>query len=406
MESPATAAFLKHIVFRDARKWARESGAAELDQDTLDALCERLCRAQWARWSHDGTLQRLRERVAHAFKLDANAVRLARQIAHRRHGPDHANEADYNRAVADRAQLLLLEREAPQLVPLFAELFAAGECTDEPKQAMRTALVDRLGAPRHWRHFVALPAQTLAWARRAPLREYTGALLDLAEFLARLDSPTAPPLDWLQAHLDVCGGVSLLVGTSNDTRVAALRAHLHAWISGAGAGKDQLLIELQIVHDWIDHCDPDTPTVTSRWSWWTRRALGWDRTRRQAALDVPAQHPEPSTQLALGDIELRPLLTPLELYEEARAMAHCLDRWRDRLVKGSAAAWSVRDSRTGRRLATAGISISTDWSVQVRGFANRSVPPDLEIRVRSALGWEPLRLKTVKRERAARADAN
>lgn len=391
--SPATVGLLEHIVRRDGRNWAREAGATELDHDSLQVLGQRLCLALWARWSIDGTLQQVRVRVADAFQLDAELVRLARQAARRRGGASAADEYDYNRAIIDRAPLLVLEREAPQLMPLFIELFAAGACSDEPKRAIRTAFLEQVGAPRHWRQFLALPPETLAWARGAPRQPQAGALLDLAFLVARLESPVAPPLDWLRAQLDACGGDTLLVGVMNSTREAALRAHLRAWMDRPAEGKDQLLLEMQIVDDWIDSQGPRAPTLACPWSWWTRRALAWDDRRRQAALDMLVPDREPSTQVEVAEgIELRPLLTPLDLHEEARAMAHCLDRWRDRLAKGSAAAWSVRDRQSGRRIATAGISSSTEWAVQVRGFANRVVSADLEARVRNALDNERCRL--------------
>ena len=395
--SPATVGLLEHIVRRDAQRWANQAGATSLDPDALRKLGQRLCRGLWARWSRDGTLQRLRQQVAEAFGLDPETVRLAQLVARRRGGAAHADEGDYNRAIVDRAHLVVLEREAPHLIPLFAELFTTGACVGEPKRALRTAYLDQIGAPRHWRQLVALPPQTLAWARHAPRQPQVGAMVDLALMLTILNTPATPPLDWLQAQLDSAGGGNLLLGMSHCTRVAALRAHLFAWLNSDAAGKDQLLVEMQIVEDWIDSQAPNVGEAAKalcHWSWWTRRALAWDRTRRQSAIDVPAVQPAPLPLFkTLAAVELRPLLTALDLHDEARTMAHCVDRWRDGVAQGAAAAWSVRDRHTGHRLATAGIARSTQWQVQVRGFANRAVPAALETLLASALDGERQRLQ-------------
>lgn len=73
-------------------------------------------------------------------------------------------------------------------------------------------------------------------------------------------------------------------------------------------------------------------------------------------------------------------------------MAHCLDRWRDDVADGVALAWSVRSRADGQRIATAGISSRTVWILDVRGYANRTVPPELARRVRAMLKQEGFRL--------------
>jgi len=380
--SPASSEVVDRIIRRDAETWAAESGSEALDSGTLSMLAHRLCRTIWKEWQKDGTLHRVRQRVAVAFQLEPVVVRLAHQIAAPRGGPYGANEGDYNRALTDRRALTILECDAPQLMPLLVEVFAQGQCRGEPLRALRHALLDRLGAPRHWRRFLSVPAPTLAWARSAPTTPLSGGLLDLATLIARVDSPIAPPLDWLQAHLNSCGDVHLMVGMDHQTRLKAVRAHLAAWEPADTQAKDQLLIELQIVHDWIDSQNPKAPQGLRAWSWWIRHALVWDQAQRLTTrAEQRPGHAAEARVLVMDDIEFRPILSAKDVYEEARAMANCLDRWRNRIVVGEAAAWSVRDRHTGRRIATAGVYDITDGSVQFKGFANRPLPPELALRL-------------------------
>ena len=392
--SPASSEVVNRIIRRDAETWAAESGSEALDPGTLSTLARRLCRTVWKRWQTDGTLDRVRQRVADAFQLDPLIARLAQQIAAPRGGPHGAHEGDYNRALADRPALTILERDAPHLMPLMVEVFAQGQCSGEPLRALRHTLLDRLGAPRHWRRFLRLPASTLTWARSASTRPFYGGLLDLATLIARVDSPITPPLDWLQAHLNSGGDVHLMIGMDHQTRLKAVRAHLAAWEHAGVQAKDQLLIELQVVHDWIDSQNPKAPQGLRAWSWWIRHALVWDQARRLAAsAEQSPGNAEEAQVLLIDDIEFRPILSAVDAYEEARAMANCLDRWRNRIVAGKAAAWSVRDRHTGRRIATAGVHDITDSCVQFKGFANRPLSPALAQRLsRDAMALRRLRI--------------
>ena len=380
--SPATNEVINILIRWNAKTWAQEAGAAALDWDMLNTLAGRLVDSVWARWQKDGTLDRLRQRVAKAFQLDPVIVRLARQVAEFRGSAHDAHEADYNRALADKGALTILEREAPHLMPLLVELMAPGECTGEPMRALRRTMLDKLGGPRHWRRFLTLPAETLRWARTAPARPLAGALLDLATLVARVDSPITPPLDWLQAHLNSGGDLHLMVGMDHQTRLKAVRAHLGAWVRADTLAKDQLLIELQIVHDWIDRQNPKAPQGLRNWSWWIRHALAWDQQHRFATHAEPGPTSVAEGQVwVMDDIEFRPIRGAVDVYEEARAMANCLDRWRSRLDAGQAIAWSVRDRHTGRRIATVGVHDIADHCVQVKGFANRPLPPEVAQRL-------------------------
>lgn len=392
-DSLFTQSRLDHIVSRDARRWAGQCGATELDEDALVVLGERLCRALWARWAADGSLRRLRDQVVRSLALDATAMRLAREIACRPTDADSLSTRDYNRALVDARHLLLLEREAPNLLPLFPELIAQGKCVGEPKQAIRRAFIERFGGPRHWRRFVKLPAETLGWAAATAPGLYDQPLLELAALIAHLDSPALLPQSWLQARLDACGGESLCGVVGEGASLWAARAHLLAWVSAGVDARERMLVELHIVQGWIEERKPDPPPAARAWSWWVRQAEPWDRARRataQAASPLEARNtPAPTVS---EEVELRPLVTALDLYQEARAMAHCLDRWRDDVADGVALAWSVRSRADGQRIATAGISSRTVWILDVRGYANRTVPPELARRVRAMLKQEGFRL--------------
>ncbi len=385
-DSPATHLCLAHVISRDARRWARQAGSMDLDDEALGVLGERLCLGLWARWTADGSLQRLRKQIDDCLALDATVMRLARQLAYRPFGADFTGTRDYNRALVEASHLRVLEREAPTLMPLFPELIAQGECAGEPKQAVRQAFIERFGAPRHWRRFLKLPAETLEWAAATAPGLYDQPLLELAALIAHLDSPALPPKSWLQARLDATGGESLCGVIGEGASLSAARAHLQAWINADAAAHERLLVELHIVQGWLEQHKPDAPAGTRSWSWWVRQAEPWDRARRASAQAMAPCEASSVTALPVGlDIELRPLLTALDLYEEARAMAHCLDRWRDDVADGVAMAWSVRNRLDGRTIATAGVGPKTGWIPDVRGYANRAVAPELATRVRARL---------------------
>lgn len=382
MASPATNEVFRLFIRQHSQTWAEEAGATELDEDSLPTLNWRLTRIAWARWQSDGTLNRLRQRVADAFQLEPAILRLAQKVTEFRGGEYRAHEGDYNRALTDRKALTILERDAPHLIPLLVEMMAPGQCTEEPMRALRRQMLDRLGGPRHWRRFLSMPAETLVWARTAPTKPFAGELLDLATLVARVDSPITPPLDWLQAHLNSCGDGNLMVGMDHQTRLKAVRAHLGAWAQADRQAKEQLLIELQIVHDWIDSQNPKAPQGLRNWSWWVRHALSWDQKHRLAVHADSSSAGAPEMQVwVVDDIEFHPIRGAVEVYEEARAMANCLDRWRTRIVAGKALAWSVRDRRTGQRIATAGVQDIADRSMQVRGFANSPLQPEVSSRI-------------------------
>jgi hypothetical protein len=97
--------------------------------------------------------------------------------------------------------------------------------------------------------------------------------------------------------------------------LSAARAHLQAWFRAGAAVREQLLVEMRIVQGWIDEHKPNTPPAARSWSWWVRQAEPWDRARRASARAAAPCDSSIATALPLGeDIELRPLVTALELY--------------------------------------------------------------------------------------------
>lgn len=83
----------------------------------------------------------------------------------------------------------------------------------------------------------------------------------------------------------------------------------------------------------------------------------------------------------IGDLEVRPLLDPDEIIEQAIMMHNCVDTYADRLARGKARLFSVR--RNGQPVATfelLRLRCQSQFASlgQVRGRYNCAAPPDLE----------------------------
>lgn len=383
--SPGGTLWLRELITRHSAQWARSAGAEALGRVVLRRLGDRLCAALIERWSADGTLCRLRAQVEHAFALDPELVRLARQITLRRAGPDGADEGDYDRARIDREPLLVMERDAPRLMPLYALTMQPGERhAAEPMQALRAAFVGEYGAPRHWRRFVRLPESTLAWACRAYRPYLAHPWQDLAHFLSWLDVDAEPPEPWMQVLVDLWGGGPIRFVIGSDAWLAALRAHLREWSLREPSDRPGLAAELNLVRAWIEDADPPAPGGVRRWAWWTRHGLDWAAAQRAGAAAAPALPHAEALRPAVdegGTLALQPLRSPLDYVVEGQAMANCLRRWVDEACAGLAVAWTVVDAATRQRLASAGCRSADGWRLAIRGRLNQALPPELQERI-------------------------
>jgi len=117
-------------------------------------------------------------------------LRLIRATTQRDAGSDAVFMGDYRRCLADCANLLTLEREAPQLPRLYALLLPDGAGAAERKQALKHAfLAGGRRPPRLWPTMCRLSAALTA------REEHVGmpSLTDRVDLLQALDLPCQPP---------------------------------------------------------------------------------------------------------------------------------------------------------------------------------------------------------------------
>jgi hypothetical protein len=378
--SPHGSEWLQALIVRHTPAWAARAGATALDALVLGRLGERLCRALIAHWAACGTLTRLRAQVVRAFDLDPQVLRLAGQLTARPPAPGGepgADESDYNDAQLHRDALLQLEREAPSLMPLYVAMVQPYVMDAEPVRALRAAFVERHGAPRHWRRFLRLPHATLAWARGAWPRGAHHPWVDLADFVARLDVPALPPLDWLKAVAALRPGRSPGYDMHSPAWRAALVEHLRAWGQADDSARRQLRADLAAVAAWFDDAHPEDAPKGRRWRGWMRQVTAWARGQRAAEA---AATPFPGTEVLApvaepdGTLAAEPLRNPWQYRREAEAMEHCLARaWTADAAAGRAVAWSVFDTVTGERVATVGAWLNPDAPMEVQGRPGKVV---------------------------------
>jgi hypothetical protein len=118
----------------------------------------------------------------------------------------------------------------------------------------------------------------------------------------------------------------------------------------------------------------------SGWKWLHRRWVAWRNqcTREAKAARLSWRSRLPRT--TIGRFEVVPIETGAGLIEEAIAMHNCADTFVVRCKSGDLRLFSVRHARTGKRVATLGItSFGGCWSAhQVKRSANRPASRELE----------------------------
>lgn len=374
--------WIGQLIGAHAAQWAQLAGMAPKH---IPRQHNRLLAALARRWKADGTIARMWRIVERALALDEELLRLVRATTQTEAGPDAVFLSDYQRCLADRANLLTVEREAPQLLRLYALLLPGGAGAADPKQALKRAFLDGgRRPPRLWRTICRFDPATVDALSAHGQCLYQHPLADWIELLHALDLPCQPPAGWMIGLRQSFGNQALSRAFAAPWARCLLRAHLKAWMAADETAREILQLELEdICEDLADLASiPDPPPGLRSWRaclrWAARMhaaqfeneadaARAWD-----AARGLPRQ--SPAAPLRASRIELERLLTSRELLEEGHAMDNCIHDWRDHLVDGTAAIYSVRLLRTGEHIGTATMEI--DAGVQARGRANARLSPE------------------------------
>ena len=243
---------------------------------------------------------------------------------------------------------------------------------------------DRLGLPFWLRK---LPAQ----AFQAPLTLVPAEPTLVNRLLSLVPAQPSATAAWLQRVLIAyhTGRPELALWVAQNYRAAApsaisvpfLRTLAWAWFAGQTGSRGAELL----VSRWTPALGPS-------------RAAGeaalW---RERIALDVCLGPGLADSWLASGrggDYDIVALTTADDFFAEAKAMDNCLDRFADRLMRGTVRVFSMR--RAGRPVANVEVSthhqeIGMPAITQLRAARNRPASPEIWQAAYAWLGGQPLR---------------
>lgn len=395
------------LISNHAAHWAQLAGMAP---EHIPRQWIRLLQALAQRWEADGTIERLRRIQERALALDDELLRLARATTQSEAGPDAVFMDGYQRCLADRANLLTVEREAPQLLRLYAMLLPGGAGAAEPKQALKRAFLDGGRRPvRLWRTMCRIDTDTIDALTAHGQCLYMNPLADWIDLLQALDLHIQPPAGWMFGMRQSFGSRALSREFAAPWARPVLAAHLVAWMAADESGRDLLFLELEdVCTDLMNLAvQPMPPSALRGWRacvrWAARMQAAQFESEAEAARawdvarGLPRQRPAPP--LRASRIELRRLLTSQALIEEGRAMQNCIHDWRDHLVDDTAAVYSVHLTRTGEHIGTA--TVELDGGTEERGPVNGRLAPEhrrevvLLLRREHARLWSP-RIATIR----------
>jgi len=357
--------------------------------------------ARYADWTYErfrskltqAELRAMREAIRAALPLDPWAVSVARRA--QLEGPP-LRAHTYNAVLEHREAVRKLEREAPNLIPLYL-LFAGTDGfppSGEPTRQLKTLFVSEGLSQRLWRALANAEARLakdfLVFYRGEPRH----AVLDFLRVLDMLGTRTVPAkrfLWTLMAHHGTPGKPRGAYAPKVRTARAAWRrlAQLAEEASDPAA-RGRREATFHEIASWLTSPEFGTPDDVVRrlgWDGFARRAAEWAETRRRSLSGT--SWPTPFDCLTFDNFAVVALASGLDLWNESVAMRHCVDKFADRCAAGELLACSIRRVGVARPVATAAfVSARNAWQIQeVAGFANGLASAEVDRVVRSAGAW-------------------
>lgn len=348
--------------------------------------------ARWAFALFRGRIRRgcdlrvMRQRIARAMALDPLALAVARQLGMvQRRSP--VTMATYNRVMQRLAAHRQLEHDAPRLHLSYALLCHTDDDQvrhepqgDEPLQRLRRLVKAHGLSSRVYRHL--LQGGPAIW--RPMVRFYAradaGAAWDYLGLIDDMGWKGLPDATFMQQLLAQCGSAD-----KRRTRYAALcqremrvlRRLVQRYEGLDTSGRAAMRETLPQVLTWLGQDEAQRVREAARVPAWTtllKQAQVFERERLRLAESDGWPWPAIRLEGAADDptYEVMLLTSAQALRDEGRAMRHCALSYARACAAGSAAVASVRDRKTGRRVAT--VLWKRDeqgWSLaEVVGFAN------------------------------------
>ena len=290
----------------------------------------------------------------------------------------------YNTAALLGDRLEQLVRTNPGPTSWVLRTRSHGERIEHPGQIIRLAKQSMLAQGlmnRSWRACTAIPAGIIqAITQQDNCRAAThimniiaesGAIPspEVAEWAANLVGKEQPAPMWNPHSANCSAALSLIFRESQEQP----------------DGQARLIRDCQDILDFVQDADTQGATLTSRtFTGLLRRSSEWHRmieqqTRERLMSEIRQSNLQWDSLLEvsrIGDLDIIPLTSELDLLQEGSEMRHCSATYGQKCARGDHRMFSIR--KGDRRVATMEIILGEDrWGVlQVRGKSN-SEPADI-----------------------------
>ena len=376
------------------------------EPDELQACSRWLFGRFRSRLAAECNLRHMREQIATALALDPLAVQVARRIRLVCQRPRVTTLREYNHAITHLPAYRKLQKEAPNLVPLYAAHaeFVSIE-PGEPAQQLKHHLMQAYGLrPATWALAHGTKPRWLYMIEDFHKGSTANATADLLLIVQALGCRRMPPRWFLWDVLQVFGHPARRLTdyfSSWEPRIRALR-RLGTLLDDADEARlAAMRAGFYEVLAWIVDDDAHLRRGISRagWKWFVRHAAAWRVQQEKEAASAPVHWPVPFEAIRDGQYTVAVLANNRELLDEARAMSHCVDRYSWRCAKGRHLILSIRSDTRERPLATASLQWDRGrWHVALVTGAANSAPRSIAVRLAAeacgrvnAMEWIPRR---------------
>ena len=319
----------------------------------------------------------LRAELSTHLALDPWTLKIASRFLRPHQMPQKALLADYNCVMARRSIFAKLKSDAPHLIPLYGALCRARKfpAAGEPVQRLKQYLLANGIRPRVWIVIVNAPHRLWLVVNRYYTSTSADQVLDLIKCIDGLGFDRLPSTWLLDALLAPHGGPVFRYPSyaGEVLKQVPVWRHIVRLVQNIQKPSETQCLDLKRVVDWVGQTGQEELTRAQRqagWRWLVGKSLLWEEHQRVGLQSSDKTWWVPAKEVMVGEFQFRFLTTPLEVWEEGRAMRHCSYD----LVLGceSEICWLVSVMREGARVATLELR-RTDgkWRIhQLAGKAN------------------------------------
>lgn len=319
----------------------------------------------------------LRAELSAHLALDPWTLRIANRFLRPHDSPQKALLADYNCVMARRSIFAKLESDAPHLIPLYGALCRARKfpATGEPVQRLKQYLLANGIRPRAWIVIVNAPHRLWLVVNRYYTTTSANQVLDLMRCIDCLGFDRVPAHWLLDALLAPHGGPGFRYASyaGEVSKGEPVWRHIVRLMQHIDKPTEAQCLDLKRVVDWAGQTDQSRLMRAQRqagWRWLVAQSLLWETRQIMELQSSGKSWWVPAKEVTVGELQFRFMTTPLEVWEEGRAMRHCAYG----LARGceSGICWLVSVMRGGAGVATLDLRRTAGkWRIhQLAGKAN------------------------------------